>query len=255
MDDRVKRQNEDIQSHIIGNDLQLLEVELRQGQTVIAEAGAMTYMGQGIEYEARLGDGSKTSVGVFSKLMSAGKRILAKESLFLTHFTNTATIPASVGLASPYPGSILTLDMWNYKGPIYCQKGAFLAANKGTRLSISLNKKVGSGFFGGEGFILQKIEGTGQVFLHAGGCIQKKTLKDSELMIDTGCLVAFTSGIDYDVELIKDVKSMFFGGEGLFLTTLSGTGMVWIQSLPFSRLADRVIQYAPKLKGRKRGEQ
>lgn len=235
--------------------MQLVEIILDPGETVIAEAGSMTYMEEAISFETRMGDGSNPDEGVFGKLFSAGKRMLTGESLFTTHFTNSAgSGKAKVGFSAPYPGSVMPLDLSQLGGRVICQKDAFLCAALGTKLGIAFNKRFGSGLFGGEGFILQKIEGDGLAFIQAGGTVVEKQLNGETLRIDTGCLVGFTDGIDYDIRMAGGLKSMVFGGEGVFLATLSGTGRVWIQSLPFSRMADRILQSAPKAGGSDVGE-
>ncbi|MEE4245471.1 MAG: TIGR00266 family protein [Kangiellaceae bacterium] len=239
---------------IIGHDMQLVEVELDPNETVIAEAGAMNYVEQGIDFEAKMGDGSDPDAGVMGKLLSAAKRTLTGESIFTTHFTNRGYNKARVAFSAPYPGSIIALDMSKINNKIICQKDAFLAAALGTKVSITFNKRFGAGFFGGEGFILQKLEGDGMAFVHAGGTLIKKELKGETLRVDTGCIVAFTSGIDYDIQRAGNLKSMVFGGEGLFLATLSGHGTVWLQSLPFSRLANRIFQNASSFGGSDKGE-
>lgn len=227
---------------IMGNDLQVLELSLEPQKTVIAEAGAMVWMEEGITYEARLGDGSKTNESFMNKLFDAGKRFLTGESLFLTHFTNHAMNPSKVAFAAAYPGTIIPLNL-QQTGTLLCQKDAFLCATHGVRLDMAFNRRLGAGFFGGEGFILEKISGQGDVFLHAGGTIVKKELRGEMLRVDTGCLVAFSEGIEYDITQAGNLKSMIFGGEGLFLATLKGHGSVWLQSLPFARLADRVLSH------------
>ncbi len=244
----------EIDYEIIGDDMQLVEVELDPGETVIAEAGAMNYMEDGIRFEARMGDGSEADEGMLGKLLGAGKRMLAGESLFMTHFTNEASGKRRVAFAAPYPGKIVAVDLEKVGGPLLCQKDAFLCAAKGTRVSIAFQRRLGTGFFGGEGFILEKLEGDGMAFLHAGGTVVERKLNGQTLRVDTGCIVAFTGGVDYDVELVGGLKSMFFGGEGLFLATLRGYGRVWLQSLPFSRMADRVLEHAPSAGGSDRGE-
>lgn len=242
-------QAHEVDYEIIGDDLQLVEVELDPGETVIAEAGAMTYMEDGIVFESKLGDGTEPKGGFFEKLFGAGKRMLVGESLFLTHFRNAGAGKQRVAFAAPFPGKILAIDMAELGGELLCQKDGFLAAAYGTQLSIAFNQRLGAGFFGGEGFILQRMNGDGMVFVHAGGTVIRKELNDSRLRIDTGCVVAFTPGIDFNVERAGNLKSMLFGGEGLFLATLQGTGSVWIQSMPFSRLADRVLANAPAAGG------
>lgn len=239
---------------IIGHDMQMVEVELDPGETVIAEAGAMNYMEDGISFEAKMGDGSDPDQGVIGKLFGAGKRMLTGESMFLTHFSNIASAKKSVSFAAPFPGAIVAVKLAEVGEELICQKDSFLAAALGTKVDIAFNKRFGSGFFGGEGFILQRLQGDGMAFMHAGGTVVKKELKGEKLLVDTGCIVAFSRGIDYDIKMVSGLKSLFFGGEGLCLATLSGTGTVWIQSLPFSRLADRIIAHAPKLVGSKQGE-
>ena len=244
----------EVDYQIIGDDIQIVEVELDPGETVIAEAGAMNYMDDDIIFEAKMGDGSKPDSGLFGKLMDAGKRALTGESIFMTHFTNGGSGKKRVAFAAPYPGKILPIDMTKVGGEILCQKDAFLCAALGTEVTIAFNKRLGAGFFGGEGFILQRLTGDGLAFVHAGGTIVKKTLNNERLRVDTGCLVAFTKGINYDIQRAGNLKSMFFGGEGLFLATLSGTGVVLLQSLPFSRMADRILQHAPSAGGSRKGE-
>ena len=239
---------------ILGDDIQLVEIELDPGETVIAEAGAMNYMDSGILFEAKMGDGSNPEGGLFNKLIGAGKRVLTGESIFMTHFKNTGREKQRVAFAAPFPGKIIPLDLSKMGGELICQKDAFLAAALGTQVSIFFSKRLGVGFFGGEGFILQKLLGDGMAFIHAGGTIVKKDLRSETLRVDTGCIVAFTSGVEYSIERAGGLKSMFFGGEGLFLATLKGPGSVWLQSLPFSRLADRILDHAPSAGGASRGE-
>jgi len=230
----------EIDYEIIGAEMQLIEIELDPGETVVAEAGAMTYMEQGIEFETRMGDGSEANDGLMGKLFQAGKRMLTGESMFTTHFTNHGQGKKRVAFAAPYPGNIVALDMAKLGQRITCQKDAFLCAALGSKLDIAFNKRLGAGFFGGEGFILETIEGDGMAFIQAGGTVIEKQLNGETLRIDTGCLVGFTAGIRYDIQRAGNLKSMMFGGEGLFLATLQGQGTVWIQSLPFSRMADRI---------------
>lgn len=239
-------QSHEVDYEIFGNDMQVVEIELDLGETIIAEAGAMNWMEEDIVYEAKMGDGSSQDDGLMGKLLSAGKRAISGESLFLTHFTNTGNHKRRVAFAAPYPGHIIPIDLAKFGGELMCQKDAFLCAALGTELNIAFTRKLGSGFFGGEGFILQHLRGDGMAFVHAGGSIVKKELVNETLRVDTGCLVAFTSSVDYNIEMTKGLKSMFFSGEGLFLATLSGTGTVYLQSLPFSRLADRIIEQVPK---------
>ena len=244
----------EIDHKMFGDDMQMVEIELDPGETVIAEAGAMNYMEEGIEFTAKMGDGSEPNQGLMGKLLSAGSRMLTGESIFITHFTNQGVGKKHVAFAAPYPGKIIPLDMAKLGGTIVCQKDAFLCAALGTKISIEFQRRLGAGFFGGEGFILQRLTGDGKAFIHAGGTVIKKELHGETLRVDTGCLVAFTQGITYDIQRAGSLKSMFFGGEGLFLATLSGHGTVLLQSLPFSRLADRVIQHAPSHGGSSKGE-
>ena len=239
---------------IIGDDMQIVEIELDPGETVVAEAGAMNYMDDGITFEAKMGDGSSAGAGMIGKLMNVGKRMLTGESIFLTHFTNSGSGKKSAAFAAPYPGKIIPINMAKIKGEMLCQKDAFLCAALGTEIGIAFTKRLGTGFFGGEGFILQRLRGDGMAFIHAGGTVVKKTLNNETLRVDTGCLVAFTSGIDYNIESAGSLKSMFFGGEGFFLATLRGSGIVLLQSLPFSRMADRILQHAPRAGGTRKGE-
>lgn len=244
----------EIDYEIIGHDLQIVEIELDPNETVVAEAGAMNYMDQGILFEAKMGDGSNPSEGVMGKLMSVGKRVLTGESIFMTHFTNIGAGKQRVAFAAPYPGQIVPIDMAQIGGTLLCQKDAFLCAAMGTRVSIAFTKRIGTGFFGGEGFILQKLQGDGMAFVHAGGTVIKKELRGQTLRVDTGCIVGFTGQIDYSIQRAGNLKSMFFGGEGLFLATLQGTGTVYLQSLPFSRMCDRILAHAPRSGGRRTGE-
>jgi uncharacterized protein (TIGR00266 family) len=239
---------------ILGAEMQLVEIELDPGETVIAEAGAMMYMEEDICFEAKMGDGSDPDEGLMGKLFSVGKRVLTGESLFTTHFTNTGKQKRHAAFAAPYPGNIVPLNMAYLGEKIICQKDAFLCAALGTKIDITFSKRIGAGFFGGEGFILQKLEGDGMAFIQAGGTIVEKRLRGESLRVDTGCLVGFTDGIEYDIRRAGGLKSMAFGGEGLFLAELSGTGTVWLQSLPFSRMADRIIAHAPSSGGKSQGE-
>lgn len=239
---------------IIGDDLQIVEIELDPTETIIAEAGSMNYMEEDISFEAKMGDGSNPGAGIMDSLLNVGKRVLTGESLFITHFTNKGSQKRKVAFAAPYPGKIIPIDLNQIGGRFICQKDAFLCAAFGTRLSIALNKRLGAGFFGGEGFILQKLEGDGLAFVQAGGTIIKKELRGETLRVDTGCIVGFSEGIQYDIQRSGSLKSMVFGGEGLFLATLRGVGTVYLQSLPFSRLADRIIAHAPSMGGSSKGE-
>lgn len=244
----------EIEYEIHGHELQLVEVTLDPGEGVVAEAGMMNYMEEGIEFEARMGDGSEPERGIFGKLLDAGKRVLTGESIFMTHFTNHGRQRAKLAFAAPYPGRILPLDLQQLGGEILCQKDAFLCAAMGTNVGIALQRKLGAGFFGGEGFILQRLRGDGLAFAHAGGTVIERRLQGETLRVDTGCVVAFEPTIDFDIQRAGGLKSMVFGGEGLFLATLSGHGRVWIQSLPFSRLADTIVAHAPGGGGSRREE-
>lgn len=244
----------EVDYEIIGDDIQLVEVELDPGETVIAEAGAMNYLEEGISFTAKMGDGSKPEAGFFGKLMDAGIRKISGESIFLTHFTNEGRGKKRVAFSAPYPGKIMPINLAEINGELLCQKDAFLCAALGTEIGIAFTKRLGTGFFGGEGFILQRLRGDGMAFIHAGGTVITKKLVNEQLRVDTGCIVAFTGGIDYDIQRAGSLKSMLFGGEGLFLATLRGTGTVLLQSLPFSRLADRVIAHAPRVGGSSKGE-
>jgi len=244
----------EVDYEIIGSEMQLVEVELDPGETVVAEAGAMTYMEEDIDFATKMGDGSNPDQGVLGKLFSAGKRMITGESVFTTHFSNRGLTKSRVAFAAPYPGNIVALNMAHLGERIVCQKDAFLCAALGTKIDITFNRRLGAGLFGGEGFILQELIGDGMAFIQAGGTVIEKQLNGETLRVDTGCLVGFTSGIDYDIQRAGNLKSMVFGGEGLFLATLKGTGTVWLQSLPFARMADRIIANAPSLSGSGKGE-
>jgi len=245
----------EIDYQIVGDDMQIVLIELDPGETVIAEAGAMNFMEDEITFETRLGDGSQAEQGMIGKLLNAGKRALTGESLFMTHFTNgSRQAKRQVAFAAPFPGRIIPMNLATLRGEILCEKDAFLCAALGTEVSIAFQRKLGTGFFGGEGFILQRLRGDGLAFVHACGTIIEKELRGETLRVDTGCLVAFEPSVDYDIQRAGSLKSMFFGGEGLFLATLRGHGRVWLQSLPFSRLADRIIAHAPSHGGSSKGE-
>lgn len=218
-------------------------VELDPGETAITEAGAMVYMTSGITFEAKMGDGS--SQGVMGSLLGAAKRALAGESIFLTHFTNSGNGKQHVALAAPHPGEIVAMDLSRLGGQIVCQRNAFLAAASGTKIEVEFTRRLGAGFFGGEGFVLARLEGDGLAFVHAGGSLIKHELHGETLRIDTGCVVAFEKTIDYDIQAAGGMKSMLFGGEGLFLAKLSGAGSVWLQTMPFSRLASSIASQIP----------
>ncbi len=244
------RRCHELDYQIVGNDMQMVIVQLDRGETVIAEAGAMNFMEEGIKFESKMGDGSEPHKGFFGKMMDVGKRAFTGESLFLTHFTHQGTGKSHVAFAAPYPGKIIPIDMATIPGnDLLCQKDAFLCAALGTKVTIAFNKKIGAGFFGGEGFILQKLAGDGLACIHAGGTVIEKELKGETLRVDTGCLVAFEPHIEYNIERAGNLKSMVFGGEGMFLATLSGHGRVWLQSLPFSRLAQRLVGAVGRGKG------
>jgi uncharacterized protein (TIGR00266 family) len=227
----------EIDYRIIGGDIQIVEVELDPNETVIAEAGAMLYMEDGIQFETKMGDGSNPNQGFFGKLMSAGARMITGESLFMTHFTHKGAGKGHVAFAAPFPGTVSPVNLADCNNnTLIVQKDAFLCAALGTKIAIHFNKKIGAGFFGGEGFILQKLQGDGMAFIHAGGTVIERTLNNETLRIDTGCVVGFEEGVNFDIQRAGGLKSMFFGGEGLFLATLSGTGKVWLQSMPISKL-------------------
>lgn len=244
-----------IDHQVHGDDLQFVEITLDPRETVVAEAGAMMFMAPEIEMATRMGDGSTPDAGLLGGLFEMGKRVLTGESLFMTHFTNGGTRRASVAFGAPYPGKIVPVDLAAHGGTFLCQKQSFLCAALGTKVSIAFARRFGAGLFGGEGFILQKLEGDGLACVHAGGTVIRRDLGTGEqLLVDTGCVVGFEERVDYDVRLVKGIGSMLFGGEGLFLVTLTGPGIVYLQSLPFSRLADRILASAPRHGGDAREE-
>ena len=229
---------------IIGEEMQCVEVELDPEETAIAESGAFMMMDDGIQMQTIFGDGTNQQKGFLGKLMSAGKRVLTGESLFMTTYTNMSHGKKKVYFASPYPGKVIPLDLLRLGGKMICQKDAFLCAAKGVAVGIEFQRKLGTGLFGGEGFIMQKLEGDGMAFVHAGGHILEKDLQPGEVLkVDTGCIVAFTPSCDYDIQFVGGIKNTIFGGEGLFFATLRGPGKIWIQTLPVSRLASRILQY------------
>ena len=235
----------EIDYQIFGEEMQFVSIELDPQETVIAEPGAFMMMEDGIQMETLFGDGSQENTGFFGKLLKAGTRILAGESLFMTAFSNIQSGKRKVSFASPYPGKIIPLDLSKLNGKVICQKDAFLCAAKGVSVGIEFQRKLGTGLFGGEGFIMEKLEGDGLAFLHACGHIIEKELTSGELLkIDTGCIVGFTSSVNYDIQFVGGIKNSLFGGEGLFYATLTGPGKVWIQTLPISRLAGRILAYA-----------
>jgi uncharacterized protein (TIGR00266 family) len=234
----------EIDYQIKGESIQIVEVELDPMETVIAEAGAMLFMEDGIMFESKMGDGSNPNQGIFDKLLSAGSRMLTGESLFMTHFTNRGNRKAKVGFSAPYPGTVIPINLKDFPSrDIIVQKDGFLCAAFGTKVSITFNKKIGSGLVGGEGFILQKLQGDGKAFVHAGGTVIERTLNNESLRVDTGCVVAFESHIDFDVQAAGGLRSMIFGGEGMFLATLRGTGRVWLQSMPIRKLVQALAPY------------
>jgi uncharacterized protein (TIGR00266 family) len=238
--------NHEIDYRIVGEEMQYVELELDPNETAVAEAGSFMMMDDGIEMSTIFGDGShnQQNSNFLGKLFSAGKRVLTGESLFMTTYTNVGQGKKHVSFASPYPGKIIALDLLRLGGRITCQKDSFLCAAKGVSIGIEFQKKLGTGLFGGEGFIMQKLEGDGMAFVHAGGHVLEKELQPGELLkIDTGCIVAFTAGVSYDIQFVGGIKNTLFGGEGVFFATLRGPGKVWIQTLPISRLAGRILSY------------
>ncbi|HEX7338676.1 MAG TPA: TIGR00266 family protein, partial [Rhodanobacteraceae bacterium] len=248
--------NDEVDYRIVGTDMQFVEVELDPGESAIAEAGAMMYKDASVRMDSVFGDGSNSQgSGLMGKLMSAGKRLVTGESLFTTVFTHEGSGKAHVAFAAPCPGTVLAMKLSEHGGRLICQKDSFLAGARGVSLGIFLQKKILTGLFGGEGFIMQKLEGDGWVFVHAGGTMVERELAAGErLDVDTGCVVAFHDSVSMDVRPVGGIKSMFFGGEGVFLATLTGPGKVWLQSLPFSRLAGRMLAAAPQGGGQSRGE-
>ncbi len=245
----------EIDYNIYGEEMQYVEIELDPQEGVVAEAGSFMMMDDGIKMETIFGDGSQKDTGFLGKILGAGKRILTGESLFMTAFYNVLSGKRKVSFASPYPGKIIPIDLTEYRGKFICQKDAFLCAAKGVSIGIEFSKRLGRGFFGGEGFIMQKLEGDGMAFVHAGGTMARKVLQPGEVLrVDTGCIVGFTQDVDYDIEFIRGIRNTIFGGEGLFYAKLQGPGIVYIQSLPFSRLAGRVLASAPQAGGKDKGE-
>jgi uncharacterized protein (TIGR00266 family) len=253
--DFTNRNAHEIDYRIYGEEMQYVEIELDPEEGVVAESGSFMMMDEGIKMETIFGDGSQKDTGFLGKILGAGKRILTGESLFMTAFYNNLTGKRNVSFASPYPGKIIPIDLTEYQGKFICQKDAFLCAAKGVSVGIEFSKKMGRGLFGGEGFIMQKLEGDGMAFVHAGGTMARRDLKQGEILrVDTGCVVGFTKDVDYDIEFVGGIKNTVFGGEGLFFATLKGPGIVYIQSLPFSRLAGRVLARAPRAGGSRKGE-
>jgi len=236
--------NHEIDYKIFGEEMQCVQIELDPNETVIGEPGSFMMMDNEVQMETIFGDGSQQNSGLFGKLFSAGKRLLTGENLFMTAFTNGGNDKKHVTFASPYPGKIVPMDLAQLGGKVICQKDAFLCAAKGVSVGIHFQRKLGTGLFGGEGFIMQKLEGDGMAFVHAGGTIVERIIQPGEVLkIDTGCIVAYTKEVDFDIQFVGGIKNTFFGGEGVFFATLRGPGKVWIQSLPISRLAGRIIQY------------
>jgi len=238
----------DLDYRIIGDDIQLVEIELDPAETVIAEAGTMMYMDSQVGFDTKMGDGSDPNQSLMGKLLSAGTRVLTGESLFVTHFTNRGGTKQRVAFAAPYPGKIVPVELGLLGGSIIVQKDGFLCAAKGTKISITLNRRIGSGLVGGEGFILQRLEGDGKAFMHAGGTVIERRLNNESLKIDTGCIVGYTPGIDFNIETSGNLRSMIFGGEGIFLATLSGTGTVWLQSMPIRKLIQAISPYGKNVR-------
>jgi uncharacterized protein (TIGR00266 family) len=233
----------DVEYLIKGHDVQLVEIELDPQETIIAEAGAMLYMDEGIEYAARMGDGSEPNQGIFDKLLKGASRVISGESLFLTHFTNRGLGKKKVAFSAPYPGTIIPFNLPDFGGTLIVQRNTFLCAAFGTKVSVHLNKKIGAGMFGGEGFILQRLQGDGLAFGHAGGTVIEKELRNESLLIDTGCIVGYTTGIDFSITQAGGLQSMLFGGEGFFMARLRGTGKVWLQSMPIRKLIKAIAPY------------
>ena len=245
----------EIDYQVLGNEMQFVEVELDPQEAVVAEAGGMMYMEDGIEMETIFGDGSQQHSGFLGSLLGAGKRLLTGESLFMTVFLNRAPDRRKAAFGAPYPGKIVPIRLADIGGELIAQKHSFLCAAKGVSVGIAFNKRFGVGLFGGEGFIMEQLQGDGWAFVHAGGTLLERTLAPGELLrVDTGCIVAFTPGVDYDIEYVGRIKSAFFGGEGLFFANLRGPGRIWLQSLPFSRLAGRIYAAAPQTGGGGQGE-
>jgi len=245
----------EVDYRIFGDDMQFVEVELDPQEAAIAEAGGMMYMDDGIEMETIFGDGSQQSSGLLGSLLGAGKRLLTGESLFMTVFANQGSGKRRVAFGAPYPGKIVPVRLDEIGGALISQKDAFLCAAKGVSIGIAFQKRIGAGFFGGEGFIMQRLEGDGLAFVHAGGTLYERVLQAGEtIRVDTGCIVAFQPSVSYDIKFVGGIKSALFGGEGLFFATLRGPGKIWLQSLPFSRLADRIFAAAPRHGGKAKGE-
>ncbi len=235
---------------IKGAEMQFVEIELDPGEAAIGEAGSMFFMDAGVSLDAVFGDGSQNQGGFFGKLLGAGKRLITGESLFTTVYTNQGQSKAKVAFGAPYPGKIIAMDLKQMGGTVICQRDSFLCAARGVQIGIHFQQKIGVGFFGGEGFIMQKLEGDGLAFVHSGGTVVKRSLQPGQtLLVDTGCLVAHTPDVNFEIQYVGKIKTALFGGEGLFLAKLTGPGDVWLQSLPFSRLASRIFAAAPQTGG------
>jgi len=249
------RRAHDIDFRILGTEMQFVEVELDPGESTVAEAGSMMYMTQGIQMETIFGDGTQQRPGVMGALLGAGKRLITGESLFMTVFTNQGNGKQQVAFAAPYPGKILAMDLKQLGGQLICQKDSFLCAARGVSIGIAFQRKIGVGLFGGEGFVMEKLEGDGLTFVHAGGTVHPVDLGAGQtLRVDTGCIVALQPSVSYDIQFVGKIKTALFGGEGMFFATLTGPGRVWLQSLPFSRMADRIYKAAPSAGGKRQDE-
>ncbi len=244
----------EIDYRIFGEEIQAVEIELDPNETAVAESGSFMMMGEGIQMSTIFGDGTGQEKGFMGKLFAASKRMLSGESLFMTAFTNNGSQKQQVTFAAPYPGKIIALNLAQLGGKIIAQKDSFLCAAQGVIIGIEIQRKLGTGLFGGEGFIMQKLEGDGLAFVHAGGLVIERELKPGEMLrVDTGCIVAFTSGVSYDIEFVKGVKNVIFGGEGLFFATLRGPGKVWVQTIPISRLASRILSFGSPVGNKEEG--
>ncbi len=253
----TNRMSDEVDFTIQGSEMQFVEIELDPGESAVAEAGAMMYMDPSISMESIFGDGSQKNQqgGIFDKLVGAGKRVISGESLFTTVFTHQGAGKAAIAFGAPYPGNVIPLDLTSVGGTLICQKDSFLCAAKGVSIDIYFQKRILTGLFGGEGFIMEKLEGDGMVFIHAGGTVLEKELRAGQtLQVDTGCVVAFDNKVSFDIQRVRNIKTALFGGEGLFLANLTGPGRIWLQSLPFSRLAGRMLKAAPQGGSKDRGE-
>ena len=251
----MDRISHEIDHRILGDDIQCVEITLDPQETVIAEAGALMMMDDGVQMQTIFGSGNGQEQSFMDKLWGAGKRVLTGESLFMTAYTNAGNERKTAWFAAPYPGKIMAMDLRDFGGRLICQKNSFLCAAKGVTIGIEFQKKLGVGFFGGEGFIMERLEGDGMAYINAGGMVIKRELRPGELLrIDTGCLVGMTGDVNYDIEFVGGIRNTLFGGEGLFFATLRGPGTVWVQSLPFSRLADHILAASPRAGGSRKEE-